>query len=85
MEVYDACYDGLKRVLRTKHRLFMYTASGHGAWEATLVNLLSPGDTVLVPETGNFSEGWAAMARELRARGAVISRPIGAAAWSSPR
>jgi alanine-glyoxylate transaminase / serine-glyoxylate transaminase / serine-pyruvate transaminase len=63
MQVYDACYDGLKRVLGTKHRLFMYTASGHGAWEATLVNLLSPGDVVLVPETGNFSEGWAAMAR----------------------
>jgi alanine-glyoxylate transaminase / serine-glyoxylate transaminase / serine-pyruvate transaminase len=63
MQVYNACYDGLRRVLGTQHRLFMYTASGHGAWEATLVNLLSPGDVVLVPETGNFSEGWAAMAR----------------------
>ena len=63
MQVYNACYDGLKRVLGTKHRLFMYTASGHGAWEATLVNLLSPGDVVLVPETGNFSEGWSTMAR----------------------
>ena len=62
LEVYDACYDGLRRVLRTRHRLFMYTASGHGAWEATLVNLLSPGDTVLVPETGSFSESWAKMA-----------------------
>ena len=42
--------------------LFFYTASGHGSWEATLVNLLSPGDTVLVLESGYFSEGWADMA-----------------------
>ena len=44
--------------------MFLYTASGHGAWEATLVNLLSPGDTVLILESGWFSEGWAAMAQK---------------------
>ena len=41
----------------------MYNASGHGAWEASLTNLLSPGDTILVLESGYFSEEWAAMAR----------------------
>ena len=41
----------------------MYNASGHGAWEATLTNLLSPGDTILVLESGYFSEEWANMAR----------------------
>ena len=64
IEVFDAGVAGLKRVLRTSGDLFLYTASGHGAWEATLVNLLSPGDTVLVLESGWFSEGWAAMAQK---------------------
>ncbi len=54
--------DGLKGVLHTKGELFFYTASGHGSWEATLVNLFSPGDAVLVLESGYFSEGWAEMA-----------------------
>lgn len=63
--VYNQAVSGLKNVLRTKAELFFYTASGHGSWEATLVNLLSPGDTVLVIETGYFSEGWADMATAL--------------------
>ena len=54
--------DGLKGVLHTVGELFFYTASGHGSWEATLVNLFSPGDAVLVLESGYFSEGWAEMA-----------------------
>ena len=65
MDVYQGAMAGLKRVLQTTGELFFYTASGHGAWEATLVNLLSPGDGVLVIETGYFSEAWAAMARDL--------------------
>lgn len=60
--VYNGAVAGLKRVLGTAGEVFFYTASGHGAWEATLVNLLSPGDGVLVIETGYFSEGWAGMA-----------------------
>jgi alanine-glyoxylate transaminase/serine-glyoxylate transaminase/serine-pyruvate transaminase len=61
--VYDAAFAGVKRVLRTNQHLFMYNASGHGAWEASLTNLLSPGDTILVLESGYFSEEWANMAR----------------------
>ena len=63
VEVYDAAFAGVKRVLHTEQHLFMYNASGHGAWEASLTNLLSPGDTVLVLESGYFSEEWANMAR----------------------
>jgi len=65
-EVYDACFEGVKRVLRTEHRLFMYASSGHGAWEASLTNLLSPGDPILLLESGYFSDEWAKMARALK-------------------
>ena len=61
-EVYAAGFAGVKRVLRTNQHLFMYNASGHGAWEASLTNLLSPGDEILVIETGFFSDQWAEMA-----------------------
>jgi alanine-glyoxylate transaminase/serine-glyoxylate transaminase/serine-pyruvate transaminase len=61
--VYEAAFAGVKRVLRTTQHLFMYNASGHGAWEASLTNLLSPGDTILVLESGYFSDEWAAMGR----------------------
>ena len=61
VEVYDSAFAGVKRVLRTKQHLFMYNASGHGAWEASLTNLLSPGDTILVLETGFFSDQWGEM------------------------
>ena len=61
--VYDEAFAGVKRVLQTQQHLFMYNASGHGAWEASLTNLLSPGDTILVLESGYFSDEWAAMAR----------------------
>ncbi len=60
--VYHEVVAGLKRVLGTGQHLFMYTGSGHAAWEATLTNLLSPGDTILVLESGYFSEEWARMA-----------------------
>ena len=52
----------LKPVFRTQGQVFMYSANGHGAWEAALANVLSPGDKVLVPETGNFSTNWGKMA-----------------------
>ena len=63
VEVYDAAVAGVKRVLRTNQHLFMYNASGHGAWEASLTNLLSPGERIVVLESGYFSDEWANMAR----------------------
>ncbi len=52
------CVAGLKRVFKTEATILTYAASGHGAWEAALVNLFSPGDRVLVVETGYFSLNW---------------------------
>lgn len=55
----------LRRVARTDHNVAIYIANGHGAWEAALSNVLEPGDTVLVPVTGRFGNGWADMAEGL--------------------
>lgn len=52
------CFEGLKRVFKTKEVVLAYAATGHGAWEAALVNLFSPGDRVLVVESGYFSLNW---------------------------
>ena len=63
VEVYNTAVTGVKHILQTKQHLFFYNASGHGAWEASLTNLLSPGDRILVLESGYFSDEWANMAR----------------------
>src|SRR5262245_6985503 len=52
----------LKVVCRTNHDVLLFTASGTGAFESALVNLLSPGDPLLVVSAGEFGERWAAMA-----------------------
>ena len=56
---------GLREVFRTRGNVLVFPSSGTGAWEAALVNTLSPGDTVLMSETGHFSTLWTAMARRL--------------------
>ena len=63
VEIYEAARAGLKRLLYTEGELFFYAATGHGAWEATMVNLFSPGERVLVIGGGYFSGAWAALAR----------------------
>ena len=60
--IYEQSVAALKRVLGTSQHLFLYAGSGHAAWEATLTNLLSAGETILVLESGYFSEEWAKMA-----------------------
>jgi alanine-glyoxylate transaminase/serine-glyoxylate transaminase/serine-pyruvate transaminase len=59
------CHEGVKRLLGTRHHLFMYASTGHGAWEASFVNLFEPGTRLLVIESGYFSESWAEMATDL--------------------
>jgi alanine-glyoxylate transaminase/serine-glyoxylate transaminase/serine-pyruvate transaminase len=54
----EECFAGLKRVFKTDQTILAYAASGHGAWEAALVNLFSPGDKLLVVESGFFSLNW---------------------------
>ena len=73
--VFNEAVGGLKRVLRCAGDVFLYTASGHGSWEATLVNLFSPGDLVLIVETGWFSEGWSTMAEKFGLRTQVVASP----------
>ncbi|WP_340107208.1 pyridoxal-phosphate-dependent aminotransferase family protein [Pikeienuella sp. HZG-20] len=55
----------LKAVFKTEHRVFIYPASGTGAWEAALVNTLKQGDRVLMYETGQFATLWRQMAERL--------------------
>ena len=55
-------FDGLKQVFRTTQPVLIFPASGTGAWEAALVNALSPGDRVLMVETGHFAALWHKMA-----------------------
>jgi len=57
--------EGLKRVFRTAGEVVIYPASGTGAWEAALVNTLSPGDRMLMYETGHFATLWRNMALRL--------------------
>ncbi len=54
----EECFAGLKRVFKTDGTILAYAATGHGAWEAALVNLFSPGDKILVVESGFFSLNW---------------------------
>jgi alanine-glyoxylate transaminase/serine-glyoxylate transaminase/serine-pyruvate transaminase len=58
----------LKRVARTEGDVAIYVANGHGAWEASLANVLAPGDRALSLVTGRFGSGWADCAERLGAR-----------------
>src|SRR5919204_6177087 len=59
------CLDGIKTIFKTTKPVIIYTATGTGAWEAALVNTLSPGDRVLMVETGQFATLWKRMAENL--------------------
>src|SRR5476649_1157442 len=56
---------GIKRIFKTVHPVMIYPSSGTGAWEAALVNVLSPGDHVVMYETGQFAALWARLAGRL--------------------
>ncbi|MFO1325802.1 MAG: aminotransferase class V-fold PLP-dependent enzyme [Rubrivivax sp.] len=64
---------GLKDIFQTRHPVVIYPASGTGAWEAALVNTLSPGDHVLMVETGHFASLWARMAGKLGLKTEVLA------------
>jgi alanine-glyoxylate transaminase/serine-glyoxylate transaminase/serine-pyruvate transaminase len=53
------------RLFRTSGRGYIYIANGHGAWEASLTNILSKGDKILVLESGRFAIGWGENARRM--------------------
>ncbi|MEM8790088.1 MAG: aminotransferase class V-fold PLP-dependent enzyme [Pseudomonadota bacterium] len=56
---------GMKTIFQTEHPVVIYPASGTGAWEAALVNTMSPGDKVVMFETGHFATLWSKMAKKL--------------------
>jgi alanine-glyoxylate transaminase/serine-glyoxylate transaminase/serine-pyruvate transaminase len=65
-ELGKAVLGGMKRVFKTTlGEVVIFPASGTGAWEAALVNTLSPGDRVLMAETGHFATLWRKMAGRL--------------------
>jgi alanine-glyoxylate transaminase / serine-glyoxylate transaminase / serine-pyruvate transaminase len=57
---------GIQRVFRTKQPVIIYPSSGTGAWEAAIVNTLSPGDKVLMAETGQFAVLWRGIADKFK-------------------
>ena len=59
------CLDGMKTIFKTRSHVVIYPASGTGAWEAALVNVLQAGDLVLMVETGHFATLWHKMATKL--------------------
>jgi alanine-glyoxylate transaminase / serine-glyoxylate transaminase / serine-pyruvate transaminase len=60
--------DGMKTIVRCSGPVFVDPASGTGAWEAALVNTLSPGDRLLMAETGHFATLWRNLAERLGLR-----------------
>ena len=70
-EILKEVYGNLKWLFQTKHDVFIYAASGTGAMEAALANLVNPGDKVLSLIIGNFGARWAKIAQS---RGAVVEK-----------
>jgi alanine-glyoxylate transaminase/serine-glyoxylate transaminase/serine-pyruvate transaminase len=67
--------DGIKKIFKTEQPVVIYPASGTGAWEAALTNTLSPGDTVLMYETGHFATLWKKMAEALGLKPEFLGLP----------
>lgn len=68
------CERGLRTLLNTKSAdVFLFAANGHGAWESMTVNLIAPGQKVLIAGTGHFSDSWALLADAMGAH--VVRTP----------
>jgi len=66
------CLDGMKTIFKTRSHVVIYPASGTGAWEAALVNVLQEGDLVLMVETGHFASLWVKLAKRLGVNAELI-------------
>ncbi len=66
---------GLQQIFQTRHPVAIYPASGTGAWEAALANTMSPGDALLMFETGHFATLWQKMALRLGLKPEFLSVP----------
>jgi alanine-glyoxylate transaminase/serine-glyoxylate transaminase/serine-pyruvate transaminase len=56
--IFEECSVGLREVFKTEQTILTYASSGHGAWEAAIANVCSPGDKVVVIDSGFFSTNW---------------------------
>ncbi len=65
----------LKKIFKTQQPVVIYPASGTGAWEAALANVLSPGDHVLMYESGQFATLWQKMASRLQITSEFVAKP----------
>ncbi|WP_298106818.1 aminotransferase class V-fold PLP-dependent enzyme [Bradyrhizobium sp.] len=61
-----AVFSGMQRIFRTSQPVIIFPSSGTGAWEAAIVNTLSPGDKVLLAETGQFAVLWRGIAEKFK-------------------
>jgi aspartate aminotransferase-like enzyme len=78
-KVYRSCLADLKEVMGTAHDVLMFAASGTGAMDATVSNLFSRGDKVIVCVAGKFGERWAEIAKAYGLDANVITVPYGSA------
>ena len=69
---------GIAQIFQTRQPVVIYPASGTGAWEAALANTLSPGDKVLMYETGHFATLWRNMSLKLALQPEFIAPQDGA-------
>jgi len=65
LDVTARCERGLAQIFGTSAQVFIYSANGHGVWDAALSNTLSRGSKVLVLESGRFAIGWGEMAKPM--------------------
>jgi aspartate aminotransferase-like enzyme len=76
-KVYRSCLSDLKEVMGTSHDLLMFAASGTGAMDASVSNLFSRGDKVIVCVAGKFGERWAEIAKAYGLDANVLTVPYG--------
>jgi aspartate aminotransferase-like enzyme len=64
VEIFNECVEGLKYVYQTSNDVLIFAASGTGAMEAAVVNVVNPGDKVIVASVGNFGERWVKLTKK---------------------
>src|SRR5579862_7014055 len=75
--IYKAVLADLKEVMGGSGDVLLFAASGTGAMEASVSNLLSPGDPVIVCSAGKFGERWAEIAKSYSLQARVLTAPYG--------
>ena len=76
-KAYRSCLADLKEVMGTSHDVLMFAASGTGAMDATVSNLFSKGDKVVVCSAGKFGERWAEITKAYGLQATVLTVPYG--------